>query len=76
MWTAAVAATEAIPYLLFGLLAGAFADRLPRLPVMPRADLLSAIILISVPVAYLVDALHPINILVAGSGVSDSIRLL
>jgi len=42
-------ALEAVPYLLFGLLAGALADRLDRRRIMVRADLLNAAVLASVP---------------------------
>ena len=48
-WTAAIAAAEALPYLAFGLLAGALADRLDRRRVMISTDLLSAALLASIP---------------------------
>ncbi len=49
--TALVAALEAAPYLLFGLVAGALTDRWNRKRVMVVADLLSAALLVSIPVA-------------------------
>lgn len=49
--TAIVAAFQALPYLLFGLPAGALADRFDRKRVMVLADLANAVALISVPVA-------------------------
>ena len=49
--TALVAALEAAPYLLFGLVAGALTDRWNRKRVMVVADLLSAGLLVSIPVA-------------------------
>lgn len=50
--TALVAALEAAPYLVFGLLAGALGDRWNRRTVMVTADLLAAVVLASVPVAH------------------------
>ena len=55
--TGAVAAFEALPYLVFGLLAGALADRWDRKRVMVAADALSAVVLVTLPLAYLLDAL-------------------
>ncbi|WP_157180932.1 MFS transporter [Actinopolymorpha alba] len=47
--TSAVAALQVLPYLLFGLIAGAMADRLPRRPLMLCCQAASAAALISVP---------------------------
>lgn len=49
--TSAVVGLEALPYLLFGLFAGAVADRRPRRRTMVSADLVSALVLATVPVA-------------------------
>jgi MFS family permease len=49
--TGLVAAFEAIPYLLLGLVAGALADRWDRRRVMVAADLVSAVALGSLPLA-------------------------
>lgn len=49
--TALVAALEAAPYLVFGLLAGALSDRWDRKSVMVTADFVNAAVMISVPVA-------------------------
>jgi Transmembrane secretion effector len=49
--TGIVAALEALPYLLFGLFAGALADRTDRRWVMVASDLVSAVVVASVPVA-------------------------
>lgn len=49
--TAVVAAFQALPYLLFGLPAGALADRFDRKRVMVAADLANAAVLASIPVA-------------------------
>jgi Transmembrane secretion effector len=50
--TALVSALEAVPYLTFGLLAGALADRWDRRSMMITADLVDTALMSSVPVAY------------------------
>jgi MFS family permease len=67
--TAAVVGLEAVPYLLFGLLAGAAADRLRRKAMMMSADLLCALLLISVPAANALGALTAWHVLVVAFGV-------
>jgi MFS family permease len=49
--TTAVAGLQALPYLLFGLFAGAAADRLRRKAMLVGADLACALAMASVPVA-------------------------
>ncbi|MCI0685648.1 MAG: MFS transporter [Sporichthyaceae bacterium] len=49
--TGLLVAVQAVPYVLFGLVAGALADRLDRRRIMVTADLLNAAVLGSVPVA-------------------------
>ncbi|MFC3996576.1 MFS transporter [Nocardiopsis sediminis] len=68
-WTSAVAVTGALPYLLFGLFAGAIADRFDRRRLMVGADLLSALALGSIPVAWALDALTPLHVLLASFAV-------
>jgi len=51
-------AAEFAPWLLFGLLAGAWADRVRRRPLLIAADLGRALLLGSIPVAGLLGALH------------------
>ncbi|WP_312878047.1 MFS transporter [Lentzea indica] len=51
-WTSAVAVAEALPYLVFGLLAGALADRLDRRAMMVALDFGVAAVLLSVPLAW------------------------
>jgi MFS family permease len=63
--TALVTALEALPYLLLGLVAGALADRFDRKRVMVAVDLLSAVVLASIPVAYWLDVLTVAHLLVA-----------
>jgi hypothetical protein len=50
--TALVAACEAAPYLLFGLFAGALADRWNRKRVMVAADLVSTALIATLPLAH------------------------
>lgn len=40
-----------LPWLLFGLVAGAWIDRLPKKPVMLACDVVSVVLFVSVPVA-------------------------
>ena len=46
-----------LPYLLFGLVVGALVDRRRRRPVMITSDLLRAVLLASIPVAWAADVL-------------------
>jgi MFS family permease len=54
---AALEAVEFLPFLLFGLPAGAWVDRLPRRSILMAADLGRAAVLALVPIAYLFDVL-------------------
>jgi MFS family permease len=63
--TALVAALEALPYLLFGLPAGALADRFDRKRVMVAADLVNAAVLATIPVASWLGVLTVPHLLVA-----------
>jgi MFS family permease len=55
--TSLVASLEALPYLMFGLPAGALADRFDRKRVMVLTDLVNAVVLASVPIAAWFDVL-------------------
>jgi predicted MFS family arabinose efflux permease len=68
-WTSLVIVAEAVPYLIFGLWAGALADHVDRRRVMVGADLLAALALATVPVAYWFDALTAGHVLIAAFGV-------
>jgi MFS family permease len=48
---------EYLPFLLVGLPAGVWVDRLPRRPILIAGDVLRALTLGSVPIAYQLDAL-------------------
>ena len=52
-----LAAAETIPFLLIGLPAGVWVDRWRRRPVLVVADVGRAVVLVSVPVAFVLDAL-------------------
>jgi MFS family permease len=67
--TAAVVGLEALPYLLFGLFAGAAADRLRRKAMMVGADLACALVLASVPAAQAGGVLTTGHVLAAAFGV-------
>ncbi|USX53351.1 MFS transporter [Lentzea sp. HUAS12] len=63
-WTSAVTAAEALPYLVFGLLAGALADRLDRRLMMVAMDVTVAVVLFSVPLAWLLGGLTAPHVVV------------
>ena len=63
--TSLVAALEAIPYLMFGLPAGALADRFNRKRVMVAVDGVNALVLASIPIASWFGALTVPHLLVA-----------
>jgi MFS family permease len=52
---ALLGAVEVLPFLLFTLPAGVWVDRLPRRPILVVADLLRALALASIPLAYALD---------------------
>lgn len=68
-WTSLVIVAEAVPYLIFGLWAGAIADHVDRRRVMVGTDFLAAAALATVPVAYWLDALTAAHVLIAAFGV-------
>jgi len=67
--TGVTAATEGLPYLLFGLLAGALADRMNRQRVMVAADLVNAAVLVTVPIAAALGRLTAAHVILAGLAV-------
>jgi predicted MFS family arabinose efflux permease len=64
LWTAFVVVAEGLPYLCFGLFAGALADRVDRQRLMVGADVGSALVLASVPTAYALGVLTAGHVLV------------
>ncbi|MGQ0775138.1 MAG: MFS transporter [Pseudonocardiales bacterium] len=65
--TSLVATAAAVPYLVFGLYAGAVADRSNRRAIMVGCDLASAAAISSIPLAAAFDVLTPAQILVAAA---------
>src|SRR5205823_1175739 len=66
VWTAFVAAADALPYLCFGLVAGALADRTDRKRLMITADVVSAAVLLTVPAAYFAGMLTAPHVVAVG----------
>ncbi len=69
LWTALVTVAEGLPYLFLGLVAGAHADRVDRRRLMVASDLCNAMLLASVPVAFVFGALSPVHVLIVAFGV-------
>jgi len=57
---------QLLPFLLLALPAGVWVDRLPRLPVLIVSDVGRAVVLLSLPVAYWLDALALPQLYLAG----------
>lgn len=64
--TGVTAAMEGLPYLLFGLVAGALSDRVDRQRLMVSCDLVNAVVLASVPVAARLGHLTAAQVIVTG----------
>jgi MFS family permease len=63
---AALTAMDTLPFLLFALPAGIWIDRMRRRPLMVVAEVGRAAVLLSIPVAYLLDALTLAHLFAAG----------
>ncbi|MGX6608046.1 MFS transporter [Micromonosporaceae bacterium Da 78-11] len=70
--TGAVTALEALPYLAFGLLAGAMADRVPRLRLMVAAEILAAVLVVSAPLAQAAGVLSGVHVLVVAFAIGTA----
>ena len=64
--TGLTAATEGLPYLLFGLIAGALSDRVDRQRLMITCDLINVVVLASVPIAAALGHLTTAHVIGAG----------
>ena len=64
--TALITVVEGLPYLMLGLFSGALSDRLDRRRVMVVADVVAALVIASVPLAWWLGALTPWHALAAG----------
>ena len=67
--TALVTLLDALPYALFGLFAGALSDRWDRRRVMIAADLIDAVLMASVPLAYWLGVLTVVHVMVVAFAV-------
>ncbi len=68
--TALLAALQTVPYLLFGLFAGAIADRHDRRRIMLTADVLAALIVGSIPVADAFGVLTTPHLVIVAAGLA------
>jgi MFS family permease len=59
-------ASLSLPFLLIGLLAGAWVDRMRRRPLLIVSDILRGLLLVSVPTAFLIDALSMVQLYAVG----------
>src|SRR5580704_6182617 len=69
-WVASLGLIEFVPYLSFGLLAGAVADRMNRKKIMVGCDLVAAFLLITVPAVAAVHLLGMAHVLIVALGIA------
>jgi hypothetical protein len=69
-WVATVGLMEFLPYLAFGLLAGAVADRVNRKRIMVACDVTAAVLLVTVPVTAAFHLLVIAQLLVVALGIA------
>jgi MFS family permease len=69
-WVATVGLMEFLPYLAFGLLAGAVADRVNRKRIMVACDVTAAVLLVTVPVMAAFHLLVIAQLLVVALGIA------
>jgi MFS family permease len=63
---AALTTVEFLPFILFTLPAGVWVDRLPRRPILIAGDFGRAVLLLTVPIAYVADVLTLEQLFVVG----------
>jgi predicted MFS family arabinose efflux permease len=68
----ALEASQWVPWLVIGLSAGVWVDRLPRRRVLVVSALVSAVVLATVPLAYAFGALHVWQLFVVAAGVGTA----
>jgi len=61
---AALGTVQFLPFILFTLPAGVWVDRLPRRPILIIGDLGRAVLLATIPIAYVADALTLVHLFV------------
>lgn len=71
-WVATVGLMEFLPYLAFGLLAGAVADRVNRKKIMVGCDVAAALLLVTVPAVAAVRLLAMTQVLVVALGIATA----
>ncbi len=69
-WVATVGLMEFLPYLAFGLLAGAVADRVNRKKLMVGCDATAALLLVTVPAAAAFHRLAVAQVLIVALGIA------
>ena len=69
-WVATLGMIEFVPYLAFGLLAGAVADRVNRKKIMVGCDAIAAFLLAGVPVAAALHLLGMAQVLIVALGIA------
>jgi predicted MFS family arabinose efflux permease len=69
-WVATVGLMEFLPYLAFGLLAGAVADRVNRKKIMVGCDVGAALLLVTVPVTAALHLLVVAQLLIVALGIA------
>jgi predicted MFS family arabinose efflux permease len=71
-WVATLGLIEFVPYLSFGLLAGAVADRMNRKKIMVGCDVIAAFLLVTVPVAAALHLLGMAQVLIVALGIATA----
>jgi len=71
-WVATLGLIEFVPYLSFGLLAGAVADRMNRKKIMVGCDVIAAFLLAGVPAVAAVHLLGMAQILIVALGIATA----
>ncbi len=71
-WVAALGLIEFVPYLSFGLLAGAVADRMNRKKIMVGCDVIAAFLLVTVPGAAALHLLGMAQVLIVALGIATA----
>ena len=69
-WVASVTAIEVVPYIAFGLLAGAVADRMNRKKIMVACDATAAFLLAAVPAAAALHLLGMAQVFIVALGIA------
>jgi MFS family permease len=69
-WVATLGLIEFVPYLSFGLLAGAVADRMNRKKIMVGCDVIAALLLVTVPAAAALHRLGMAQVLIVALGIA------